>query len=354
MNIYIAHKNIPIQNKKSLFILTRPFLKGNEWLFNELEFEKNNLFVNNFQYQLDIKKADIILLPFSINFYFKEGKKELLEEINTICKLQNCKAYAYVGGDFGIKFPEFSNIIYFRQGGFKSQLSDKNKGLIVGLSDHFQRLYQKETITPNLKKEVPIIGFCGHATLSSVKKGKEIAKCLIENGKRFVKNPFNKVYEPLFASAYERAKLLHYFEQSKRVKTNFIYRENYRGGAITEEQRTATTLEYYNNILDSDYVLCVRGAGNFSVRFYETLMMGKIPVFVNTDCLLPFEDQINWKKHVVWVEWKERKNIAQIVADFHANVSVDEFVHLQISNRKLWKETLSVEGMLEMISNFYE
>lgn len=351
MKIYIAHKDIPIQNKKSLFILTRPFLKDDEWQFNELDFKNNNLSVNDFQYELDIKKADIILLPFSINFYYKEGKKELLEEINTICKLQNCKAYGYVGGDFGIKFSEFSNIIYFRQGGFKSQLSNKNKGFIVGLSDHFQRLYQKETITPTLKKEVPIIGFCGHASLSSLKKAKEITKCLIENGKRLVRNPLNKVYEPLFASAYERAKLLQYLEQSNQVKTNFIYRENYRGGAITEEQRTATTLEYYNNILASDYVLCIRGAGNFSVRFYETLMMGKIPVFVNTDCLLPFEDKINWKKHVVWLEWKDRKNIAQIVADFHANLSADEFVHLQINNRKLWKETLSIEGMLEMISN---
>ena len=112
-------------------------------------------------------------------------------------------------------------------------------------------------------------------------------KCVLENGKRFTKNPFNTVYEPLFASAYERAKLLSYFVKSDKVKTNFIYRENYRGGAITTEQRTKTTLEYYNNILESDYVLCVRGAGNFSVRLYETLMMGKIPVFVNTDCLLP-------------------------------------------------------------------
>jgi hypothetical protein len=346
LKIYIAHKNIPIQNKKSLFILTRPFLKGNEWQFYQLEFEKNN-----FQYELDIKKADIILLPFSINFYFKTEKKELLKEINTICKLQNCKAYAYISGDFGIKFPEFSNIIYLRQGGFKSQLSNKNKGFIVGLSDHFQRLYQKETITPTLKNEVPIIGFCGHATLSVSKRLKEIVKCLIENGKRFLKNPLNKVYEPLFSSAYERAKLLTYFEDSNKIQANFIYRENYRGGAITEDERAATTLEYYNNILTSDYVLCVRGAGNFSVRFYETLMMGKIPVFVNTDCLLPFNDEINWKNHVVWIEWKDRKSIAQIVADFHANLSTDEFVHLQINNRKLWKETLSIEGMLEMISN---
>ena len=81
-------------------------------------------------------------------------------------------------------------------------------------------------------------------------------------------------------------------------------------------------------------------------------MMGKIPVFVNTDCLLPFEEPINWKKHVVWVDWEDRKNIAQRVADFHANVSVDEFVHLQISNRKLWKETLSVEGMLEIMKSY--
>jgi hypothetical protein len=349
LKIYIANKNIPIQNKKNLFILTRPFLNDNKWQFNQLEFDKNNLSVNNFQYELDIKKADVILLPFSINFYFKTEKKELLEEINTICKLQNSKAYGYISGDFGAQFPEFSNIIYLRQGGFKSQLSNKNKGFIVGLSDHFQRLYQKETITPTLKKEVPIIGFCGHASLSSLKKAKEITKCLIENGKRFFQNPFNKVYEPFFASAYERAKLLQYLEQSNQVKTNFIYREKYRGGAITEKERVVTTFEYYNNILESDYILCVRGAGNFSVRFYETLMLGKIPVFVNTDCLLPFEDEIDWKKHVVWVEWKDRKKIAQIVADFHVNLSANEFVHLQISNRKLWKVTLSVERMLGML-----
>ncbi len=354
MKIYIAHKHIPIKNKKSLFILTRPFLKGNNWKFDSEEFKNYNLSQENFQEELDISEANVVLIPFSINFYFSTNNKHLLEEINFLCKEKNIKAYSYISGDFGTEYPTFSNIIYFRQGGFKSQLFNNNKGFIVGLSDHFQRLFEKETITPSIKKELPIIGFCGHATLSNVKRAKETIKFLIENSKRFIKNPFNTVYEPLFASAFQRSKLLSTLEKSDKIQCNFIYREHYRGGAITEEERTATTLEYYNNILESDYVLCIRGAGNFSVRFYETLMMGKIPIFVNTDCLLPFEDKINWKNHVVWIEWKERKNMAQIVTDFHANLSANEFVHLQINNRKLWKETLSIKGILEMISNFNE
>jgi hypothetical protein len=342
LKVYIAHKDIPIQNKKSLFILTRPFLKDSNW---------QSITAENFQYEIDINKADIVLLPFSINYYFQSNQSHLLEEINTICASNNIKAFGYVGGDFGIQLAEFSNLIYFRQGGFKKQLSHQNKGFPVGLSDHFQGIYKLENPIPKEKENLPTVGFCGHATFSVSKRAKEITKCLLENGKRFINSPFGKVYEPLFASAYERAKLLSHFERSNKVKTNFINRAHYRAGAITEQQRATTTLEYYNNILASDYVLCVRGAGNFSVRFYETLMMGKIPVFVNTDCLLPFEDKINWKNHVVWVEWKERENIAQIVSKFHTNLSSNEFVHLQISNRKLWKETLSVENMLQLLIN---
>lgn len=89
--------------------------------------------------------------------------------------------------------------------------------------------------------------------------------------------------------------------------------------------------------------------GNFSVRLYETLMMGRIPVFVNTDCLLPFEDKINWKNHVVWVEWKDKNKIAEILSDFHKNISIQDFEKMQLKNRRLWKETLSVNNMLDMI-----
>lgn len=348
MKIFIPHTSYPVKNKKELFILTRPFFSKEKWLNDDVEKQKWKL-DNSYTLVSNIAEADIVLLSFSINNYFdwKLGKE--LKSISDECNKYNKNAFGYISGDFGIAFPEFSNITYLRMGGFRSQLSQKNKGFPVTYSDYFQILFQQENPKPHSKPELPIVGFCGHATLSNVKRAKEMIKCLLENGKRFISNPFRKDWESLFASAYERARLLTCLSNSDLVKTNFIFRSHYRAGAQTEQERHQTTLEYYNNIAESDYVLCVRGAGNFSVRFYETLMMGKIPVFVNTDCLLPFEDKINWKNHVVWVEWDNRKNIASIVSNFHAKLTEDDYIGLQIANRKLWKETLSVKNMIDML-----
>lgn len=340
MNIHIPNINFKKTNKKSVFILTRPFLCDNKW-DNDFELKSNWNVSSEFTYVNSIKNADVYLVPKPINSYAKSE----LNKINEDCKNHGIKAYGYIAGDFGEDFGYFENIIFFRMSGFKSQLSKNNKGFPVSLSDHFQRIYQKEEIDTRQKENLPVIGFCGHTDLSFLKRIKEDVKFLRENFNRFIKKPFRKDYEPLFPSAFERAKLLQYFEQSNKVKTNFIYRKHYRGGAVNEEQREKTTLEYYDNIATSDYVLCVRGAGNFSVRFYETLLMGRIPIFVNTDCLLPFEDKVNWKEHVVWVEWKDRHNIAEIVANFHNKLTDKQFEDLQKSNRKLWMESLSVKGI---------
>lgn len=349
LNIFIPKIDFKQVNKKAIFILTRPFLGIDKWVNDPILKESFGVSKSDTYFVESIELSEIVLIPYPINFYFSQKKHEDLASLNTLCKEKKLTAFGYISGDFGIELPEFSNIVYFRMGGFRSQLSDRNKGFPVALSDHFQRIYQMETIKTIAKRELPVVGFCGHATLSNLKRVKELAKCLKENGRRFLQNPFRKDWEPLFASAYERAQLLRYFEDSTLIKTNFIYRNQYRAGAQTDMEREETTLTYYDNIASSDYVLCVRGAGNFSVRFYETLMMGKTPVFVNTDCLLPFEDQIDWKQHVIWVEWKDRKNVAAIVSDFHKNVSNEAFMQLQLDNRKLWKERLSVKGVLSYI-----
>lgn len=345
MNIYIPEINFKITNRKSLFLLTRPFWTDKNWSNNSSE-KKIWSISDNFNFINDVSKAAVYFIPLPINKYSTQE----LNQINKTCANYDIKAYGYISGDFGEDFGCFKNIVFFRMGGFKRQLNDNNKAFPFSLSDHFERIYKDVLITTH-KNRLPSVGFCGHADSSLLKKIKENIKYLKENLRRFIKKPLRKDYEPFFPSAYERAQLLASFEASKEVKTNFIYRKNYRAGATTEEQRERTTREYYDNIKNSDYILCVRGAGNFSVRLYETLMMGRIPVFVNTDCLLPFENQIDWKRHVVWVEWKDRKNIADSVIRFHNNLSEQDFINLQLANRKLWKETLSVSNMLTMISN---
>ncbi len=351
MKVFIHHNNVKVKDKRQLFILTRPFFSNNEWKNNVDEKEKYGLKNDAFQLVENIEQARIVLLPFSINSYFLENKVQELENLNSLCQKYSIKVYGNIVDDFGIAFPDFSNIIYFRASGFKSQLSKHNKGFPVILSDHFQLRYKQETIIPRCKSDLPTIGFCGHATLSVSKRSKEILIFGRENLKRILRNPFRKDWEPLFASAYERAKIMKLLEHSSLVTTNFIYRNLYRAGAKTKEDLEKTTQEYFDAIYSSDYVLCIRGAGNFSVRLYETLMFGRIPIFVNTDCILPFEDTTDWKKHVIWVEWKDRKNIAAIVADFHHQLSNEDFIKMQMNNRALWKETLSVTGMLQIIAN---
>lgn len=308
------------------------------------------LLPNEFHYVSTIENAEIMLLPFSINDYYELGFETYLNEFNNQCAQYKIKAYAFIGGDWGKAFPEYENITYFRMGGFRSQLSNLNQGFPAALSDHYQRLYGKQEIEVREKQDKAFIGFCGHATLSLQKRVKENLKCVLENFKRATQNPFRKDWEPLFTSAYQRALLLKRLETSAQIETNFIYRNNYRAGYKTPEELEVTTLEYYENLRNSDYVLCVRGGGNFSIRLYETLMMGRIPVFVNTDCIIPQSDRIDWKKHTVWVEWADRKNIAKIISKFHTGIHRDAFKAMQVANRELWKNELSVVACLNYLT----
>jgi hypothetical protein len=162
----------------------------------------------------------------------------------------------------------------------------------------------------------------------------------------------NQEPEPFFLSAWHRARALEVFEDSKAVATNFIRRQRYRGGATNEHELDRTTKEYYDNMIASDYIVCMRGGGNFSLRLYETLMMGRIPVFINTDCILPFEDLIDWKQHVVWIEYEELGRAPEIVRGFHDRLDSAQFLELQMSNRRLWEEYMNVERYLQYISGW--
>lgn len=342
MNIFIPNIDFSTIDKRRIFIATRPFFLGSSW-GNDTDQKKS--WSNTDHYTDDINSAHVLLVPKPINRY---SNKELIE-LNALCKKHNIKGYGYISGDYGNVYKSFDQLIYFRVGGFIDQLPKNNLGLPVALSDIYASLYKDRTFKAREKQQHPNIGFCGHASPSIKKKFRDKLAFAKKNIVRFFQNPLRIDYEPLFASAYERFKLLKALETSSLVKSNFIFREQYRAGAVTKELRRQTNKEYYDNIMQSDYVLCVRGAGNFSVRLYETLMMGRIPVFVDTKCLLPFTDDIDWKKHMVWVPWEQRNDIDKIIIDFHKSLNQEEFIQLQHANRSLWQNSLSVIGIFNYI-----
>ena len=98
----------------------------------------------------------------------------------------------------------------------------------------------------------------------------------------------------------------------------------------------------------------MRGAGNFSYRFYETLMMGRIPIFIDTDCVLPFEELINFSDVGLFLKDEDIKtgkvNLEQEILKFTQN-NKNRLTEIQKQNRVLWEKFYSPVGFLKTLIN---
>jgi hypothetical protein len=65
-------------------------------------------------------------------------------------------------------------------------------------------------------------------------------------------------------------------------------------GVDVEIERNQIRREYVNSVFGCDYALCMRGAGNWSYRFVDSLSAGRILVMIDTNCMLPLEDDTDW------------------------------------------------------------
>ncbi len=225
-------------------------------------------------------KADLFVLPLDWSYYYKYN---LQESAIDFCKQAHSKqkfVLSFSGNDFGITVPLPENTIIYRQSGYRSKKKNNERTAPFFLSDPIPNFIKIEesSLFSKKKTDYPIIGFCGMAPRGLLIGLKEKIQILIRNAKsQFGLHPFDQ--QEIISSSNLRSKVLETFKKSTDFQTNYIIRKSYRGGKQTPENRKKTTDEYYQNQLESDCVVCVRGVGNFSVRFFETLAMGRIPIF---------------------------------------------------------------------------
>jgi hypothetical protein len=229
-----------------------------------------------------------------------------------------------------------------------------NEHAMPAWSEDFIRKYCDGNIQARSKKGKPTIGFCGFAP----EKPQPAPMGVMKRLKRFVKgggNPPGSAQKAKDGTI--RMEAIRAVRKSPRHATaNIILRDRFWGGSVSPtgepdlQAMQNVRKEYLQNLIDSDYVICARGAGNFSYRLYETLSCGRIPVFIDTDCVLPFESAIDWKQYCVWVDESDVANLPERVADFHARLSPGDFVDRQHACRELWEQWLSPTGFF---SNLY-
>lgn len=211
------------------------------------------------------------------------------------------------------------NSYIFRTSFYRSARKS-NEFALPGWSADFIKRYFASRLPRRQKSKKPIVSFCGYCPVDQI-----------------------------------RSQAINLLAKSPLVKTNFIIRKEFWGGALQDGQLNLKLAgkvrkEYVDNLVDGDYVLCTRGGGNFSYRLYETLSCGRIPLLVDTDCVLPYENWIDWQKICLWVEAKNINSIAEKVFRFHQALSAEQFRQLQQTCREIWEEWLSPQGFFK---NFY-
>jgi hypothetical protein len=239
----------------------------------------------------------------------------------------------FVGGD-DHEVISYDGAMVFQTSLYRSQRGP-NEFAQPAWSEDFVKAHLGDRLPIRSKRGRPVVGFCG---LAPQRRG------VID---RFRTHP---------AHTLIRARALRLLVEHPGVNTNFVERERFLGGAISRGRLDLATMrrvrsEYVQNMVESDYVVCSRGAGNFSYRLYETLSCGRIPVFIDTDNVLPYDFVADWREHCVWVDEAELESIGDRIAGFHESLGERDFVELQEACRSFWEEYVAPEGFF---AHFHE
>ena len=141
-----------------------------------------------------------------------------------------------------------------------------------------------------------------------------------------------------------------YLNNTVGIKTNFILRKSYSGHlkTISGDVKKYRT-EFVGNIMGSDYTLCVKGSGNFSARFYETLSLGRIPLVVETDNVFPLEKKINYQEFCLFVSYRNLAKIGNLLLDYHRALSEKAFLSKQNRAREVFAKYLRIDSFTKYL-----
>lgn len=94
--------------------------------------------------------------------------------------------------------------------------------------------------------------------------------------------------------------------------------------------------------------LCPRGNGSSSIRFYETMCMGRIPVHVSDAYVLPFEKDIDYSQFCLFIPETEVSQAGQILRMWLARRGKEELMAMCRRARHVWERYFRPEDQTDV------
>jgi len=299
-------------------------------------------------------EADIHLLPFTWNWYLETSRLDLVRGAIDQARVADKPIVLFSSGDYTAAVP-FSGLTIFQPCAYRSRRFENGNRVFAmpAFIPDFVELYCGGRLLLRQKGPRPVVGFCGLAGGKWYQLAYRLAKLRLHRlSFRLGLNPWEP---PPFEPTIFRRKVLSLLQAGPEIQCNFVLRDRYRAGyrAPKKDPFHPTRMEYVQNMIESDYIVCMRGGGNFSVRFYETLCMGRIPVFVDTDSVLPYDHVLDYRQFCVWVEQGEVRGIAGKLAGFHTSTSHERFAELSLKCREIWLGYLRRDGFWQHFATHF-
>jgi hypothetical protein len=145
------------------------------------------------------------------------------------------------------------------------------------------------------------------------------------------------------------------FDIFSNFKDNYIVRRkewHYDGMVYRNKKDTnKTNEEEYKDVLrESKFSLCPSGSGPNSIRIWESMSYGSIPVILADTLVLPEIQNVDWNDY--FIIWKE--NSIDKLYDYLINFQKDKLEEMSNKNIQLYNKFFSFDNMEKIILEYYK
>lgn len=291
-----------------------------------------------FLFVTSLEEADFILAPNAVR-RLDAKTVSYIAQVKTFAEEAEKKVVFFLGKDDSHDLHIDDAIVFCKS--IYRQTKRKNE---IQTTPFVEDLSEQVPFAARKKSARPVVSFCGYASFPSWKTH---AKYVVKNsaldlGALLTGNPDLRAYK---RGIFFRREAIRLLRKDPRIQTNFIIRNSYSGDTRNlRETREASRREYLENMQNSDFVLAPKGDANHSDRFFEALSLGRIPILIDTDMVLPLEGIVDYSKCIIRVPHTDIRNIASYVADAYAALSDEKFAAMQEAARQAFRQYLRYDA----------
>lgn len=311
--------------------------------FHYALFERHNFDTTQYTITENANEADMVLMPYSHNIV-RQWASDLLELCIAEAKKQ--KKLLLIDGMGDIEYTiSYPNTLVLRYGGYRFSRAP-NEIIMPLYADDLLEAYCGGQFQIRGKSGKAKVGFSGWAELTLQQEIRAVIKELPTR----VRSVFNSRYGACKKGIFFRQEAMTVLNRSSDIESNFLVRRSYSGHSYTASD-TAEKLhrDFVNNILESDYSLDVRGDANNSIRLFEILSLGRIPIIIDTERNFPFSDKIDYESFALIVDFKDIKKLPEKIAEFHKNISQERFEQMQRNAREVYLNYFRIDALTQQI-----